>query len=193
MKKVLMVSMLALYADISAMENYSNSPDTVESSSEEDRNNTPLHIAAEKGDVESIQRLIRQGHDINDRNSFGETPLHLAASEGHLNAVKALLRVGADANAVDREGDTPLHMSSLDEHHEVSNELIKAGAKDNIVNIYGQTASDYAALNKKLEELDRQIEDDNITYSSTDALDNSVGDIASGDSSPPRLRQNKVS
>ena len=37
---------------------------------------TPLHEAAESGNVAELTRLIEAGADVNAQNKFGMTPLH---------------------------------------------------------------------------------------------------------------------
>jgi ankyrin repeat protein len=39
---------------------------------------TPLHIAAEAGDVEMVQLLLGRGATLDLRDASGSTPLHLA-------------------------------------------------------------------------------------------------------------------
>ena len=55
-----------------------------------------LQLAAERGDVQKIAQLVKQGADVNGRQ--GAPPLILAASAYHTDAVETLLRYGADPN-----------------------------------------------------------------------------------------------
>ena len=49
--------------------------------------NTPLHIAAEKGNVTIVKYLLNEPDDLakkNARNADYRTPIHLAAKNGHI-------------------------------------------------------------------------------------------------------------
>ena len=44
---------------------------------------TPLHMAAEQNNIDTLKLLLRKNVDLNIRNSSGRTPLHLAAAKGY--------------------------------------------------------------------------------------------------------------
>lgn len=69
--------------------------------------NTPLHLAAGKGQKEIVELLIASGADVNARNERKRTPLHFAAGNGHLEVVKLLVEQKADVNARDSDGRLP--------------------------------------------------------------------------------------
>ena len=47
--------------------------------------NTPLHIAAEKGNIKALVALLKCNEvKKNAKNVLGKTPMHLAAEKGHL-------------------------------------------------------------------------------------------------------------
>ena len=69
---------------------------------------TPLHLAANSGDVDTATVLIGAGAKVNGRQKeFGLTPLHVAALNGHEEMVRQLLSYGAKADIV-ADGETPL-------------------------------------------------------------------------------------
>jgi ankyrin repeat protein len=83
--------------------------------------NTPLHLAVERMDGSTVVHLLKNGADINARNTSGETPLHIAVKKPgfrtyseyqslHGNMVALLLRNGANVNAINERGQTPLHV-----------------------------------------------------------------------------------
>ena len=68
--------------------------------------NTPLHLAALRGDVAALERLLGAGADPNVRNDAGATPLHYATMSEPM--VAALLAAGAEPDVVSDAGLTPL-------------------------------------------------------------------------------------
>ena len=50
---------------------------------------TPLHEAAQTGNVEQIKRLLSSGADVNAKARGGFTPLHSAATRGRRTRAKA--------------------------------------------------------------------------------------------------------
>jgi len=59
---------------------------------------TPLHIVAVWGDLDSARILIQEGACLDVAGEQGCTPLHEAAMQGHVEVVKLLLASGADRN-----------------------------------------------------------------------------------------------
>ena len=74
----------------------------------DDERNTPLHVAAGKGDADMMAALLDGGADVEAREVDGATPLFFAVLSGRLAAVRLLLSRGADASATRAEGGTPL-------------------------------------------------------------------------------------
>ena len=80
----------------------------------DNKGETPLHIAVDKGHLEIVKLLVEKGADINARVSYppdgkweGGTALHYAI-ESDLEIAKFLIEKGADANIHDFEGQSPL-------------------------------------------------------------------------------------
>ncbi|MFV0679834.1 ankyrin repeat domain-containing protein [Ottowia sp.] len=76
---------------------------------------TRMYLAAMKGDVAVMQKLIEAGADLNTPDQFGGPPLLNAAGTGEMEAVKFLLMAGADVNAKDKTGFTALHKATMGE------------------------------------------------------------------------------
>jgi ankyrin repeat protein len=119
---------------------------------------TPLYEAAQAGDLERVQQLLRECESVHDGNgddaahrhhpsvnegvSLGPwgvlataTPLATAARNAHAGVVHALLRAGADVHAGLAGGPcgvwlsrTPLHIAAERGHADVVRLLLKAGA-----------------------------------------------------------------
>ena len=62
-----------------------------------------LFDAVKAGDVAAVHRLLRQGANVNARDSYQETPLHHAAYRGKTEVAALLIQKGAKVNARRRE------------------------------------------------------------------------------------------
>jgi ankyrin repeat protein len=67
---------------------------------------TPLHGAAQNGNVEIIRLLLDKGANVDVKNKLGGTPLMWAAVFGHEDAVRFLLSRGANPSLKDNDGIT---------------------------------------------------------------------------------------
>jgi ankyrin repeat protein len=79
---------------------------------------TPLHLAAERGDAAIVRLLLAHGATPTGWNTDGSDPLHLAAFRGLPDNVAALLEGGADPLALDDHGLTPLLSAIEGKRHE---------------------------------------------------------------------------
>ena len=108
---------------------------------------TPLHEAAESGDVDKVRELLEGGkYDVNCVTWYGWTPLHLAASEGHLGVIRVLLsEFKADVNARSDDGETPLLLAASEGHLDVVRVFLHEFKADvNACTHYGSTPLDVA-------------------------------------------------
>lgn len=121
---------------------------------------TKLHIACDKGKLETVKQLLQeQIIDINDRDNGGNTPLHEAALNGHLDIVKLLIRNGANINIQSGEyfKDTPLVDASANGHIDIVEYLLKHGANPTLTNSKGLTAYDAIDEDDDLDDEERLI------------------------------------
>ena len=89
---------------------------------------TPLHCAADKGNVVVAQQLLCKGADVQSKDALFLTPLHLAASNGHTAAAQLLIDNGADVLSMTRcDGETPEDFATRHSHLEVA-AMLKAEA-----------------------------------------------------------------
>ncbi|OJJ42481.1 hypothetical protein ASPZODRAFT_76746, partial [Penicilliopsis zonata CBS 506.65] len=67
------------------------------------RGQTPLHIAAQQGDLNTVSLLLASYPiDVNARDRSGCTPLHLASENGHAQVVSLLVAHHAQLDAKSR-------------------------------------------------------------------------------------------
>jgi ankyrin repeat protein len=96
--------------------------------------NTLLHHAVNEGKVDVMEKLIKEGFNIDAKNNYGNTPLHLAAINGNDKAAEILIQNGADVNAINNNGDSALHQAIKNGNPGVALYLIANGADVNAMN-----------------------------------------------------------
>ena len=107
---------------------------------------TPLMLAAIKGQVDIAKTLIARGADVNRE---GWTPLHYAVSApsedgADLKMVALLIEHHAYIDAPSPNGTTPLMMAAQYGTRSAVQMLIKEGADPKVKNQQGLTATDFA-------------------------------------------------
>lgn len=106
---------------------------------------SPLMIAALRGQVQAVRSLIEREADV---NKAGWTPLHYAATGGHLKMIELLLEHYAFIDAQAPNGNTPLMMAAYFGTPEAVKLLIEQGADVKMTNQSGKTALDFAQMAK---------------------------------------------
>ena len=92
----------------------------------DDDGDTPLHGAAQTGNVEVMQLLLEKSANPNARNSVGGTPLMWAAVYNNEEAAKLLLKAGADPLLQDNDGETAAAWATKNEHQDLAQYLKSA-------------------------------------------------------------------
>ncbi|GLJ24547.1 hypothetical protein SUGI_0469090 [Cryptomeria japonica] len=105
--------------------------------------NTPLHLAARKGHLQIVKRLLELMNDDiesgnQESNQFlvaqnlqGDTALHEAAKGGHFQVVNVLLEKSIDlANIVNKVGETALFKAAEEGHDEIVVKLVHLTSSD---------------------------------------------------------------
>ena len=89
---------------------------------------TGLHIAAHRGDVAAIDKLIASKADVNARDGYGRTPLHVAAFAKQRDAIRALAKAGANLGLLERDLYDAVTIVSVADDEETLRTLLALGA-----------------------------------------------------------------
>ncbi|KAJ5364980.1 uncharacterized protein N7496_010693 [Penicillium cataractarum] len=113
---------------------------------------SPIYLAAERGHLEVVRRLVSlEEVDIN-QTVWHKSPLFIAIENGYRGVAKLLLEQGSrlDVNAKTALGDTALHMAVSYGNLDIVELLLKDDRLDVTgTNRYGESALELAARNGK--------------------------------------------
>ena len=105
--------------------------------------NQPLHLACNRGHINTASLLLSHEADTNTMNKSGQTPLH-AATSGEKDCpelCEILLRhdakIDAKIDAVDEGGNQPLHLACKQAHVNTGSLLLSQGADFRAINAKG--------------------------------------------------------
>ncbi|KAK2527957.1 Trpa1 [Columba guinea] len=104
-------------------------------------NATPLHHAAEGGQIELMQLIMDDSSSevLNVMDSSGNTPLHWATKKNQVESVSLLLSRGANPNILNANMMAPLHMAVQSLHNEIVKILVQHSSTD--VNLEGEAGN----------------------------------------------------
>ena len=100
---------------------------------------SPLHIAADRGNLRLCQHIMNRIADKNPKDLVGETPFHFAAEEGHYKVCELILENNSDKNPKDDRGFTPLHGAAMEGHLDLCKLIIQNANDKNPANNFGRT------------------------------------------------------
>lgn len=131
-----------------------------------ERGETPLHMAAIRGDVKQVKELISLGANVNVKDFAGWTPLHEACNVGYYDVAKVLIAAGADVNTQGLDDDTPLHDSASSGHRDIVKLLLRHGGNPFQANKHGERPVDVAETEELELLLKREVplSDDDESY-----------------------------
>jgi len=89
---------------------------------------TGLHLAAHKGDVAKVMRLVASDTGLNTTDGYGRTPLHVAAFARQREVIRALAKAGADLNRLESDRYDAVTIASVADDEETLKTLLQLGA-----------------------------------------------------------------
>jgi ankyrin repeat protein len=98
-----------------------------------------LIAAAERGDAESVERLLAQRASVHARDALDRTALVAAAYENHLNVAEILIKAGADVNAKDNTQQSAYLIPTADGYLELLRLTLRSGADIHSLDSYNGT------------------------------------------------------
>tara|TARA_R110002110_G_scaffold33533_1_gene114687 strand:- start:48 stop:2036 length:1989 start_codon:yes stop_codon:yes gene_type:complete len=106
----------------------------------------PLHVAAQQGDIITVQKLLAQGWDVNQEDFRSAMPLHVATMFGHTDIVKLLIKQGADLFDKSYQNQTALHLATEFYRADIVKVLLDSGADAHTIDASSHTTLDDAVI-----------------------------------------------
>jgi uncharacterized protein len=96
--------------------------------------------AAGDGSLGALERLLRDGADVNARDARGRTAVTAAAMSEHVRVVRALVDAGADVDLQDHDRNNPLLVCGENGNVALLREVLRGHPDLGATNRYGGTA-----------------------------------------------------
>jgi ankyrin repeat protein len=94
---------------------------------------TPLHIAAQQGDLVLLGRYLTAPINLNEiKDADGNTPLHSAARANQLGAAQLLLEHGAKAALINNDGCLPRDLRPIRGDTQALEDLLRSKEKSSL-------------------------------------------------------------
>ena len=106
---------------------------------------TALHVAAEEGEIGTVELLVSRGANVNAKGGLFHTALQAAAADGYDDIVEYLLGKGANASLTGGLFGNALSAAVYSETFDIVPKLHKSGAATNVKDDQGRTALHHAA------------------------------------------------
>jgi ankyrin repeat protein len=151
---------------------------------------TPLHYAAEMGEIQICSLLLSRNAFKNSKDSGGRTPLLCAAFKGQLGAVKFLIEEGCFTFVTDEDGNGLLHLAALSGNHLLVKWIVNHCDVDSeLLNASDQCYQDLLpALPSEDQDTEPQTTEPNDEHEDQDNASSEDGDVdEEGDQLEPKL------
>ena len=116
------IHLIIKYKNFGIIKKYDN---TLNVNLENKQKETPLFMAIDNEDINSIKELLFLGADIKKRNKSDLSPLMLCCKKNYQNIAELLIIKGANVNEKNILGDTPVKIAQLNGNEELALKLIK--------------------------------------------------------------------
>jgi len=116
------IHLIIKYNNFSIIKKYDN---TLNVNLENKQKETPLFIAIDKEEINTIKELLYLGADIKKRNKSDLSPLMLCCKKNYQNIAELLIKKGANVNEKNILGDTPVKIAQINGNEELALKLIK--------------------------------------------------------------------
>jgi len=109
-------------------------------------------------DAKEVERLLRNGSDVNASDDHGRTLALFAAAHRSLRVMRVLLKFRADVCISDQDDRTPLHFAARDGSVRCISMLLNAGSAIDAVESERKTALHWAAYNDNAKAVKRLVD-----------------------------------
>ena len=116
------IHLIIKYKNFSIIKKYDN---IINVNLENNQKETPLFIAINNEDINSIKELLYLGADIKKKNKSDLSPLMLCCKKNYQNIAELLIKKGANVNEKNILGDTPVKIAQINGNEELALKLIK--------------------------------------------------------------------
>lgn len=99
-----------------------------------------LFQAADRGEIDKIRSILKDGVNINVQDANGRTSIMIATYNNDVKTAKFLIDAGADVNIQDDMKNNPFLYAGAEGYLEILKLTIDSGADPSITNRYGGTA-----------------------------------------------------
>ncbi|MGB1841623.1 MAG: ankyrin repeat domain-containing protein [Longimicrobiales bacterium] len=116
---------------------------------------SPVADAAQRGDLDTIRVLLREGADVNAAQNDGMSALHWAAQNDDAAVIEVLLYAGANMAATTRLGGyTPLHLAGRAGNASALEALLSGGSDPRTLTSTGVTALHFASASGRTDAIE---------------------------------------